>query len=383
MPDRARTPWPGGPGGDELHDDEWNAHNNDADILTGGSGDDVILSFGGDDSLRGGPGDDFLESDDLSGDAPAAVLFGEDGQDTLAVYTPVGLIDGGSGYDTLDLFVHFDVDERTPIDVSSTIIQSVERLQTENISVALTSTQLGAFSEVIGTPMPLDLDVRMASVTLTTSGSVDLSGKVDADRLEWTGSAGADRVQLADTDSVDLLFSGRAGNDFVRSGGGDYTLSGGRGDDTLGGGDGTDRLHGGTGRDALYGYAGRDFLYGESGNDRLHGGSGDDRLEGGAGDDTLIGDVGADVFVVRPGGFDPSNFRGQVDTVLDFEAGTDKLWITGFGKAYDSPKEILAASWEADGNTYISLDEPTGAFPLATTIVLQGFTGLGAADFIA
>lgn len=79
--------------------------------------------------------------------------------------------------------------------------------------------------------------------------------------------------------------------------------------DTLTGGTTNDRINGGSGNDALFGNAGTDLLNGDTGQDTLTGGQGIDLFTFYAGDAALGG---------PNGGY-------AVDTVLDFEAGTDKI----------------------------------------------------------
>ncbi|MBB94223.1 MAG: hypothetical protein CML68_06445 [Rhodobacteraceae bacterium] len=64
-------------------------------------------------------------------------------------------------------------------------------------------------------------------------------------------------------------------------------------------------------------------LVGTAGNDVLTGGAGDDILVGGQGADQLRGGDGADVFVFDMG-------DGALDKVMDFQAGTDTLDLSGW-----------------------------------------------------
>lgn len=77
----------------------------------------------------------------------------------------------------------------------------------------------------------------------------------------------------------------------------------------------------------LTGTAGDDLIAGKDGNDSLNGGAGDDRLIDGAGVDTLRGGAGRDTFV-----FVDDN---RLDTIADFEPGTDKIYLAGFPMLYD------------------------------------------------
>ncbi len=131
-----------------------------------------------------------------------------------------------------------------------------------------------------------------------------------------------------------LDFTGTAANETLYASKGDDMINGGEGDDWIGGGgcdfliqlsgrflwdrDGNDQFDGGAGNDELYGYGGDDELKGDRGNDRLEGGRGNDILIGGTGLDTLVGGTGIDTFVIQ-------TLTDELDTVLDFEVGTDLI----------------------------------------------------------
>jgi Ca2+-binding RTX toxin-like protein len=78
--------------------------------------------------------------------------------------------------------------------------------------------------------------------------------------------------------------------------------------------------------DTLTGTAAADLLSGGAGQDMLLGGDGSDILMDGTGSDTLSGGAGSDVFVI---GLD-----GAQDTILDYQAGVDRLDLTGWGRIY-------------------------------------------------
>ncbi|WP_373541827.1 ExeM/NucH family extracellular endonuclease [Chamaesiphon sp.] len=85
---------------------------------------------------------------------------------------------------------------------------------------------------------------------------------------------------------------------------------------------------GNTGADRQFGTAGSDTLFGNAGNDIINGRGGNDFIAGGLGVDLLFGGVGNDTFV----------FYGAnegIDKINDFEAGIDRISIsgTGFGGA--------------------------------------------------
>ncbi|WP_439136450.1 calcium-binding protein [Roseicyclus sp.] len=70
-----------------------------------------------------------------------------------------------------------------------------------------------------------------------------------------------------------------------------------------------------------------DILIGGSGDDRIMAGQGADIIEDGAGNDTLTGGAGADRFILRA--------DGGRDTITDFEAGRDRLDLSGWPFLYD------------------------------------------------
>lgn len=122
----------------------------------------------------------------------------------------------------------------------------------------------------------------------------------------------------------DLIYGG-VGNDLLYGQQGNDTIYGGVDNDTIYGGDGNDSLLGEAGNDVLYGGNGNDTISGGEGNDSIFGGAGEDIISGGAGVDTLKGSAGDDTFV-----FSQDN-AGEVDKILDFTSGEDKIGLTGFG----------------------------------------------------
>ena len=84
---------------------------------------------------------------------------------------------------------------------------------------------------------------------------------------------------------------------------------------------------GGAGADDVTGNDVNNVLRGNAGNDTLDSGEGNDILIGGAGDDTLTGGAGADSFW-----FARSDFG--VDTITDFEDGTEQINFSGSGLSY-------------------------------------------------
>lgn len=76
----------------------------------------------------------------------------------------------------------------------------------------------------------------------------------------------------------------------------------------------------------LGGNGGDDLLSGGRGDDVLRGNGGDDILLDGAGQDRLYGGAGADIFVLSA--------DNQLDWIMDFQAGVDRLDISSFQMLY-------------------------------------------------
>lgn len=84
----------------------------------------------------------------------------------------------------------------------------------------------------------------------------------------------------------------------------------------------------GSGGGALTGGALDDRLIGGAGNDTVQGGAGADFIHDGAGSDQLTGGVAADVFVFAR--------DGQIDRVMDFEKGIDRLDVSDWGRIFSA-----------------------------------------------
>lgn len=199
---------------------------------------------------------------------------------------------------------------------------------------------------------------------------------------------------------------GGAGADLILGGFGDDTLIGGAGADDLGGGSGfdvvsyagggavrlalwnpflhsgdaagdtiradvevvegshfNDTLEGSAAANNFRGANGNDRLVGGGGSDTLSGGSGADTLEGGAGDDSLLGGAGDDRFVYASG--------GGADVIADFDSGSsvvDVIRLVGFGAAFDSFAEVIAAS--SQQGAHVSIDFGAGNTLTLENIIL-------------
>ena len=163
--------------------------NNDRDLVTGGLGNDTILTGDDADTIFGGAGNDVIDAG-----IDADLVEGGIGNDTIVGSEGADTIDGGDGNDLI----------------------------------------YGGLNDVLGEALDLP-------------DAVDL--RPDNNRDLLNGGVGDDTIFGRDDD--DTLFGG-AGNDLLDGGIDDDSLVGGAGNDTLTGGQGTDTMAGGDDRDTFF-----------------------------------------------------------------------------------------------------------------------------------
>ncbi len=303
----------GAAGSDLLTAIEWVWSGASNDSLRGDSLSNYLAGRGGADTLRGEGGDDFLAPD-------------------LPTATANDLIDGGPGFDRLELFN-----------------------ATTSLTVDLSQNRLFGY----GTDTLVSVEGALGGAANDTMIGDSIGnyfwGRTGVDNL--SGAAGADT--LFGGGGNDLLFGGTENDQLwgddgnFAAGGGADSLDGGDGDDVLYGEQGNDTLNGGAGFDiaeffaatagvtvnlttgvatggagvdsliaveAVYGSANPDSMTGQAGvytylwgrdgadtligggvGDDLWGGAGNDQLFGGNGDDQLGGELGADYLDGGPG----------------------------------------------------------------------------------
>ncbi|MBC7986179.1 MAG: FG-GAP repeat protein [Sphingomonadaceae bacterium] len=193
---------------------------------------------------------------------------------------------------------------------------------------------------------------------------------------------------VAPTTAVNRV--GAAGDQTIRGGRFDDTLSGLGGADSLVGGKGDDRLNGGKGADTAIGGNGADVLTGFKGEDSLHGGAGADTLTGGAGSDTLTGSTGADRFVLD------RIVAGEIERITDFQHIVDEIALdaAAFGLPVGALQgnRFVTGTAAQDGNDRLIYNDATGKLYFdpdgtgaAAQVLIATFSGdpsLGAGDFV-
>ena len=227
--------------------------------------------------------------------------------------TIVGIVDGGTGADMLEI----NVDGGATVDVgnfvgfetldSGSYTASVDDYRLVNAN-GFTSFKIGfkdtvslAHSNLASAPVYLAYQVSLTLEATATVGSVSLLGGstgTAGDPTKWINVVNNGSViGNVDLGVGDDNYDGRLG----AVGG---TVYGHAGDDLLRGGSAADRLVGGLGNDRLEGDAGNDTLTGDAGDDHLDGGLGSDSLRGGSGNDTYMVGAGDSVFESLGEGFD-------------------------------------------------------------------------------
>jgi serralysin len=380
--------------GSSMRETIWGSGGND--LIRSGGGDDRIFGGWGDDIIRGGDWGDTLYGDEgndtIIGDDDRATypnsqpgddtIYGGAGNDRIAALGGFNLVDGGDGIDTV--FYDFTIDNSSsagplPVYVSIDLSRPVDLNDPE-----------GWFSVYI--------DVDFGEVFIP---------RVRDKLINVENVYGSNFTDSIIGDGKNNTLGGLGGNDTLFGGVGDDTLDGGTGADAMTGGvgndlygvdnvsdvineiagEGTDRVNSlinyqlgatlenlslygsariGRGNGAANTISGNDSnnaLFGEGGADIVSGGRGNDFLRGGLGADVLTGGTGADGFV-----FDTAFGSTNVDTVKDFIAADDSIWLNNAtftrlgtnGVLNATLFKTIGAGGVLDANDLLAYDVSTG-----------------------
>ena len=374
--------------------------------VNGGSANDVITTFAGDDFISDGPGTTF-DNDILNAGA---------GDDDIDVEAGHDLVDGGEGTDEGSL---------TWTDSNAPIVMGIApngydiRFESgANYSVNFKNTEnfvifAGSGDDVIVTQGGSDIYLdKLGAVSGNDSfdgGAGDDYQFIRTGQDRGDGGAGDDTAQL-DWDDVTVpivmavptagyeirfvagagrsaelrnfeeivLFAGSA-SDIVTFVNGDDVAFGANGNDVIDGGGGNDFLSGDAGNDELSGGAGEDDIEGGSGDDTLRGGDGDDYLYAGSGVDAMFGDAGND-----------AGFLTDDSDSFDGGAGTDTAVVVGNYASFvarvspDTEVLLLASGTDTrfgagDALYDYNVSTPNGPTGTSATLTVQA-TGLVAGE---
>jgi Ca2+-binding RTX toxin-like protein len=313
------------------------------DLLDGGDGDDILSGGQGNDTLLGGAGNDRI----MVGKGNTLIasnikVDGGDGDDQISFAAGTGTtkvtVTGGAGVDTyfFDLGSHEE---------SVVITDFKVRTGGDKLSVGSVLPWTGW-----GNPFGKDGYLRLVQSGSDTLLQLDFDGAAGpgafrtlATLLNVTASA-VGTVNFSEGINPDgsnqgLWFFGTGGNDILRGGFLNDTISGLDGDDSIDGDQGNDRLYGGNGNDMLFG--------GWGGNDELDGGSGDDILEGGGGQGshaTLLGGDGNDTLNLSISGPGGQAEGGRGNDILTAYAMT-MYGTTGWGTLNGGDGDDVISAW--------------------------------------
>ncbi len=376
----------------------------------------------------------------INGSAAANQLFGLAGDDTLIGGGGADMMGGGGGVDTADysgsgagvtVNLNAVTGAGTGGDAEGDTLVSVENV----IGSAFNDTLIGRdlFANTLSGGDGND------TLSGGTGGADVMNGGNGIDTLDYSLSPNGVDVRLfsgaasggaanGDTySSIENIIGSAAKTDTLAGDANANTIWGGGGNETITGREGADTLLGEAGNDTLLGGADADTLIGGIGADTLGGGAQDDLVDysasnagvtvnlqtglgtgghaqgdvfvsiedvtgsefadvivgknnvwdnvfdGRGGNDTYTGGLGNDVFVFRS--------NSGADTVTDFSASAlsnnDAVQLIGFGAAFDSFAEVIAAATQAGAHTMID-------FGAGQTLTLQNTTlaSLTGGDFI-
>ncbi|GAU85718.1 cadherin domain-containing protein [Bosea sp. BIWAKO-01] len=339
-----------------------------ANVIMGGSGNDILDGGAGNDRMLGGLGDDIYHVD-----SPSDLVIEQAGAGSDLVLATAGVfalganvenltfvgvgnftgtgngsdnvITGGAGDDTLDGRGGDDV--------------IIAGSGTDTLLGGGGADQLdgGAGADLLDGGGGADVLIGGHDAdTLLGGGGADLlDGGLGGDRME--GGAGSDTYIVDDVLDVVIENAG-AGRDEVRTDLQTYVLAGnvenlsfvGFGPFTGSGNGLNNSLTGGAAGDVLASGGGNDRLSGLGGNDTVSGEAGADILDGGAGADVLIGGTGNDTFIFS------QNFGH--DTISDFgDVGGNNDRIQFSTATFANFGAVAAASQQIGADVVITVDE--------------------------
>ena len=378
------------------------------DSLSGGDGADTLYGAGGNDVLAGGDGDDRLHGgsgNDIMYGGGADYMAGGTGDDSYVIDHPGDhVVEGpGQGRDV----VYANIDYFLPADVHVEILSSGSLAGTHALNLAgnaldqLIYGNAGANALNGGGGLDTLIGLGGDDVYYVSDGReriVEASGEgrdVVYASVGYALNSGAhvevlSTASLAGTEAIDLAGNelrqeiyGNAGANRLNGGGGADVLVGFGGDDQyyIAGGGEIIVESSGQGRDVVYTgvtyalNAGAEvevlssisiastatlYLVGNEHGQEVLGNNGNNYLDGGGGADTLIGYGAADTF-----GFTTALGGGNVDRIVDFEAGLDRIGLddaifAGIGAGSFNPNAFRLGATAQDADDRILYDQATG-----------------------
>ncbi len=269
------------------------------DVYYGGDEADYFdLGDNGEITVYGAGGNDFLRGNNDGDGSVIFKLFGESGDDVLAL-EDAGMADGGVDNDLIE------------IDAGGRSVEALGNVGDDRIllrSGKVTIDGGDGYDVLVAHHRSIFTGFKV----FLNQGTIESNG----DRSFFSGSVNNIEEVIGADEHADLIVGDELGNRLIGAGG-------------------NDNLQGGGGRDALYGGAGNDSLSGDADDDLLHGGSGNDNLNGGSGIDTAswaFAAPGADFAALE------MSSLGNLD--VDLLNNTARLSLFSGGTETDSISEI-------------------------------------------
>ena len=267
-----------GGGNDLIYGDSYDAENLFEQEYESETYDDYIEAGLGNDTIYGEAGNNtivFNANNEIIDETTGASSFVGDGNDVVysgqgtdaLVFKGVSFKDLVFNFDGEDLIIKYGMDSAN---LDSTV-RIVDYLKDENLTSSVKYI--------------VDTNSERFTIVDNLSGFV-INGTADKDN-ELNGSILSDTITGGNlSDSID----GGKGNDTIDGGDGNDTIFGGDGEDYVLGGNGNDEIHGGSGNDVIIGGKGKDKLYGDEGDNQFifNAGDGNDTIFSGKGNDTVV-----------------------------------------------------------------------------------------------
>ncbi len=257
-----------------------------ADRLSGDAGDDILLGGHGGDTIDGGDGSDIILGDEgvldwmaLDGDRTTLDLIQSTsmalggGADTIRGGAGNDMVIGGRFGDTIDAGDGMDIVLGDSGRLVATRESGISPWAAHGFSIGLiTPDQLsdGGNDRIQGG--------AGNDLIIGSAGHDDIDGGDGADLIFGDQAFISVTSGVFDSRAFPLLHGSPIRHTFINDDAGRWS--------------GNDSLRGGAGDDLLFGQEGNDQLFGDAGDDDLIGGLGSDKLYGGGGDDILLGGLG-------------------------------------------------------------------------------------------
>lgn len=350
-------------------------------FITGTSGNDTLTDTALDDTIFGLEGDDIITlsfgADYVDG-GPGNDLFKFNAVAQYSGLPPEGVLDGGTGFDTLDVSnispTTFGVIQNQAGEFVTGLFVGSQRFELANFERVI----LGSGNQYINVDGKRDAGLEIyaggGDDQISASGAVSVFGEDGNDILYLSGTFGSSVQGRAsggtgfDTLVANISFNVDLSMGIATSGGATWHIdtienirlttfgyaSTAIGDDLANIISVSDQLDNGTvgvivdgrgGHDSITGSAGNDILSGGDGNDGIGGGGGDDKLYGGVGDDALYGGPGADL-LDGGAGFDSAAYSiAAQGVVADLQFASTQNTGEALGDSYIAVEQLLGSDF--------------------------------------